>query len=149
MSEPVALITNEVIEPGEFRAFLQQEGATLAPDNSFDGRISAGDKHVWIALDNSSLRYYDEDEELADELRTLTELLGDKPRTNIVLEISRTEGSEQLAINFACEFAKRWKCVVDDLRGKIYSSKELLSMQRAGRSFTDAHRFEPAMSDAT
>lgn len=143
MSEPVAIITSEAVEPNEFRIFLKQLGATLNPDPVFDARLSARDKHVWIALHNENLDEW-EDEELAE----IEGVLGRKARSHVTLEISRTEGSERMAIEFACQFAKRWACVVDDLRGTIYSVPDLSQMLDEGRDFTDAYRLEHALSDA-
>jgi hypothetical protein len=54
--------------------------------------------------------------------------LGGKPATNIVLEISRHPGSEEVAFEIARAFAERWPVVLHDLQvpGKVFSQRELL-----------------------
>lgn len=112
----MSLISNANITPVEFFAFLQQCGAVLNPDRVYDGRIDNGNLHVPIALDNSELKNFD-----ADEIEQMSQHLGDRPKTHILLDISKTPGSQQLATDFARKFAAKWSCVVYDSDERIYS----------------------------
>lgn len=125
MPEPVSLISSADIKQEEFSTFLQQLGAVLHPDNVYDGRLSRGNFHVWISLDNSELKNFE-----ADEIERITQQLGDMPQTHILLDVSKNPGSQQLAIEFACNFAKQWPCVVYDLCKNVYSAQELLNFYR-------------------
>jgi len=123
MPEPISLISNADIKPEEFTNFLQQVGAVLHPDNLYDGCLSKGNLHVWIALDNSELKNFD-----ADEIELITQQLGSSPQTHILLDISKNLGSEQIALEFACKLATRWNCVIYDYDKKIHSRQELLDL---------------------
>lgn len=120
MPEPMSLISSANITPVEFSAFLQQCGAVLHPDRVYDGRLDNGNLHIWIALDNSELKNFD-----ADEIELMSQHLGDRPKTHILLDISKTPGSQQLATEFARKFAAKWSCVVYDSEEHIYSPHSL------------------------
>lgn len=102
MSDPVSLISSAVITRDELAAFLPAVGARAEPNGASVGRLSEGNSHVWIGIDNSPLEDYEQ-----QELDVLTHLLGDIPRTLISLEISRASGSQQLAVRFALAAAQR------------------------------------------
>ncbi len=123
MPEPISLISSAEIKPGEFLNFLQYSGVLLHPDNVYDGRISRDNTHVWIVLDNTELKNFH-----PDEIELITQKLTAKPQTHILLDVSKTSGSEQLALEFACQFAKRWSCVVYDTSQRVYSPEELLGL---------------------
>lgn len=132
MPEPVSLISSADIKQEEFFTFLKQLGTVLHPDNVYDARLSRGNLHVWITLDNSELKKIE-----VDETKRITQQLAGMPRTHILLDVSKTPGSQQLAIEFACKFAEQWPCVVYDL-GKIYSVQDLLELCRTERGFAEA-----------
>jgi hypothetical protein len=123
MPEPISLISSAEIKPSDFLNFLQYLGILLHPDNIYDGRISRDDAHVWILLDNTELENFN-----AEEMKLITQKLTAKPQTHILLDISKTQGSEKLALEFACKFAKQWSCIVYDSNYKIYSAQELLEL---------------------
>lgn len=100
MPEPISLISNTNIQQEEFNSFLQQSGAVLHPDNIYDGRLSRGNLHVWIALNNSELKNFD-----ADKIEIIAQKLGDIFQTHILLDVSKKLGNEQIALEFACKFA--------------------------------------------
>ena len=122
MPEPISLISSADIKQEEFTNFLQQSGAELYPDNVYDGRLSRGNMHVWIALDNSELKNFD-----ADEIKLITQKLGGSPQTHILLDVSKTLGSQQLAIEFACKITEKWHSVVYKSHNRVYSVNQLLS----------------------
>jgi hypothetical protein len=123
MPEPISLISSAEIKPREFLSFLQYSGVLLHPDDVYDGRISRNNTHVWIVLDNTELKNFN-----PDEIELITQKLTAKPQTHILLDISKTSGSEQLALEFACKFAKQWSCIVYNSNYKIYSAQELLEL---------------------
>ncbi|WP_375514935.1 hypothetical protein [uncultured Nostoc sp.] len=123
MPEPISLISSAEIKPGEFLSFLQYSGVLLHPDHIYDGRISRDNTHVWIVLDNTELKNFN-----PDEIELITQKLTAKPQTHILLDLSKTSGSEQLALEFACQFAKKWSCVVYDSSQRVYSAQELLGL---------------------
>ena len=139
MSEPITILSGATVTHEEFLNFLKSLGAILTPESEFDARLSDVERHLWIAFDDEGLRSFEEDEELAQERETIERMLGAKPRTQVVVEISDTEGSERMAVDFACAFAKKWPSVVDDSRDKIYSMHELFDLRRNGRGFTDRY----------
>ncbi|MCW5316810.1 hypothetical protein GTQ43_24230 [Nostoc sp. KVJ3] len=123
MPESISLISSAEIKPGEFLSFLQYSGVLLHPDNVYDGRISRDNTHVWVVLDNTELKNFN-----TDEIELITQKLTAKPQTHILLDVSKTSGSEQLALEFACKFAKKWSCVVYDSSQRVYSEQELLGL---------------------
>jgi hypothetical protein len=123
MPKPISLISSAEIQPGEFLSFLQYSGVLLHPDNVYDGRISRDNTHVWIVLDNTELKNFN-----TDEIELITQKLTAKPQTHILLDVSKTSGSEQLALEFACKFAKKWSCVIYDSSQRVYSEQELLGL---------------------
>ncbi len=121
MPEPISLISSTAITPEEFAYFLHYGGVQQENDNIYDGRLSDGDLHVWIALDNRELQIFEE-----DEIKLITKKLGGVPVTHILLDISETPGSEKLAIDLARVFAQKWNCVIYESRERIYSPQETL-----------------------
>uniref|UniRef100_A0A8J6ZKS6 Uncharacterized protein n=2 Tax=Desmonostoc muscorum TaxID=1179 RepID=A0A8J6ZKS6_DESMC len=123
MPEPISLISSAEIEPAEFLTFLEYSNVLLHPDNVYDGRISRANTHLWIVLDNTELKNFS-----TEEIELITQKLTAKPQTHILLDVSKTPGSEQLALEFACKFAKKWSCVIYDSSQKVYSAEELLGL---------------------
>lgn len=123
MPEPISLISSAEIQPAEFLTFLEHSKVLLHPDDVYDGRISRGNNHVWIVLNNTELKNFS-----TDEIELITQKLTAKPQTHILLDVSKTPGSEQLALEFACKFAKKWSCVIYDSSQRVYSAQELLGL---------------------
>ncbi len=123
MPEPLSLISSADIQQEEFITFLQQSGVVLHPDKLYDGRLSEGNLHVWIALDNSELKNFD-----ANEIEVIAHRLGGIPKTHILLDVSKELGSEQIALEFACKFATQWHCVIYDSNQQVYSPNQLLKL---------------------
>jgi len=130
MPEPISLISSAEIQPSEFLSFLQYLGILLHPDDVYDGRISRDNTHVWMVLDNTELENFN-----ANEMKLITQKLTAKPQTHILLDVSKTPGSEQLALEFACKFAKKWSCILYNSNYKIHSAQELLELCPAEADF--------------
>jgi hypothetical protein len=120
MPKPVALVSSSDIQAQAFLDVVREVGGAIEDAKALQGRISQGERHVWVALDKSLLNEYE-----ADEVELIRQQLGGKPRSCILLDISRTVGSERLALEFACACAERWPCVVYNLRDTVLSAAEL------------------------
>ncbi len=125
MPEPISLISSDEIQPAEFLDFLEYSGALIKPDTIYNGRFSRENSHVWVSLDNHELTNFD-----PDEITLITQKLTAKPQTHILLDVSKTPGSRQLALEFVYKFAKQWSCVVYDSYEKLYSVEELEVMEQ-------------------
>ena len=125
MSEPIALVSSARILPNELSAFAQEIGATLTPNDFFVARLSNQDRQVWFAISEEPI----DEENHRDYLQALDAM----PATVIILEISRTTGSMDLAAEFISKFAARWPAVVDTLDGwnsHIYAVTAFLDLYK-------------------
>jgi hypothetical protein len=107
MPEPISIISDQVITLDEFKDFLRELNIEIDPDEVYDGRLSEGTHHVWMVLDNDELKNFDQ-----SEIELMREKLGNQPISHILLDVSTTEGSQQLAINFIDKLSNRWNCVI-------------------------------------
>ena len=87
MPVPYHLISRRNITLEEFNGFLQRCNGILDQGLSFSGRISDGEKHVWISLANEELKSY-----APDEQRQLFELLRGQPEICILLDVYKRQG---------------------------------------------------------
>ncbi|MDQ3252560.1 MAG: helix-turn-helix domain-containing protein [Acidobacteriota bacterium] len=131
MSESIAVVTSDNVSRDDLAAFIQSRGGFITPERLLFGRFSNHDRHVWIGVDESLLEGYREDEEMQNTLDAIRRKLGGEPQTSVIINISRTSGSEQLAADFVQSFAERWTCVVDDLHGNIFSVEEFARQQKS------------------
>ena len=132
MSDPIALISSVAVTEAELTDLIVRANGFVEPGTPLFGRFSDGPCHIWIGLDLQDLEAALADAG-EDHLAKLTAMLGGPPRTGVVVEISRTEGSETLALEFAVLFSARWPAVVDDLNRSLLTRDELLRRQAAGR----------------
>ncbi len=131
MPEPLSLISSTDIKQKEFTTFLEKSGVVLHPDNLYDGRLSKGNIHVWIALDNNELKNFD-----ANEIEVIRQKLGGIPQSHILLDVSKELDSEQMALEFACKFSTQWHCVIYNSSQKFYSANELLELCQNSQTST-------------
>lgn len=118
MSDPVAIVSNIYLSHQTFHSFLAKlENVVLTPQDVFDGYLEDGKAHVWIAFCDSDCQ--DQFEEDATDV--IAQNLGDQPKTRIIIEISRVDGSSRLAVELAIQFSKHWNAVLDNLHGTLYS----------------------------
>ena len=132
MPVPFALISSSEITAEEFLAVLREAGGAIENAAALAGRVSLHDKHVWVSLDNRLLKEYE-----ADEMVLVTQKLEGPPQSHILLDVSRTEGSEQLAVEFACVCARKWPCVVYNVQDKVWSAAELLKLRNHHGGFEE------------
>jgi hypothetical protein len=129
MPKPVALVSSSAITGQAFLDVVREVGGAIEDAQALQGRISQGERHVWVALDNSLLNEYE-----ADEVELIRQELGGKPYSCILLDVSRTVGSERLALEFACACVERWPCVVYNLRDTVISAAELLRLRKTEKA---------------
>jgi len=129
MPKPVALVSSSAITGQAFLDVIRAVGGAIEDAQALQGRISQGERHVWVALDNSLLNEYE-----TEEVELIHQKLGGKPRSCILLDVSRTAGSERLALEFACACTERWPCVVYNLRNKVISAAELLRLHKTEKA---------------
>jgi hypothetical protein len=129
MPEPVSLISSAALTHTELLRFLQAIGATLNPDGIYDARLSRGEQHVWVYLEPQDTTYG------PDELDYLAQKLGALPQTYILLDISKSQGSDRLAAECIVKFAEQWPCIVDllDTQLRIVSAQEVKAVHATGK----------------
>lgn len=126
------MVSSVEISRPELVAFLQTLGAKPDPNHIYDGHIIRNPAHIYVVLDREGI-----DE---DDVEIFTQKLGSIPRTSIVIDISRAEGSEQLAVEIVGKFAARWPVIVDnclpeEIGGKVFTADELLELKTSGKGF--------------
>ncbi|MPY81384.1 MAG: hypothetical protein GEV04_23915, partial [Actinophytocola sp.] len=134
MSGPaIELAFGENVDPTTFLDALVALGGVRQPDEHTDGRLSRGSGHVWV--------YLNPEEGLEPKTqRIMEQKLHGPVRSRVVLDLSREEGSDELALGLIWAAAERWTLVVDTLqheeaRHGILTPEELRSRVKAG----DAH----------
>ena len=129
MPKPFALVSRSDITGQAFLDVVREVGGVIEDADALQGRISQGERHVWVALDNGLLNEYE-----ADEVELMHQKLGGRPQSCILLDVSRTAGSERLALEFACACAERWPCVVYNLLDKVISAPDLLQWRKTEKT---------------
>jgi hypothetical protein len=129
MSDPLLLLTAHGLTPDELDQVLREVGATVDPDEVFDGRLSRDDLHIWVRLDNPELGFLPE-----STLQAAAAALGDQPRSSVVVEVSRKPGSEALVTDLAAALARRWPTLISDFRDRLLTPQAALELIRAGSS---------------
>lgn len=132
MPKPFALISSRDMKAQEFFAVLRAAGGVIEDAASHAGRLSRGEEHVWVSLDNSLREDY-----AADEVDRISQTLAGKPQSHILLDVSRTAGSERLAVEFVYACLERWPCVVYNLRDKVFSAQDVVKSHNAGVGFEE------------
>ena len=130
MPKPFALIASSDIKAQAFCDVLRASGGVIEDASALAGRLSRGEQHVWVALDHRLRKDYE-----ADAIALIRQKLKGKPCSSVLLDVSRTAGSEQLAVAFAAACAQLWPCVVYNLHDKVFSAQELLWLQKTGSGF--------------
>jgi hypothetical protein len=128
-SRRAVIFSDAAIAPEIFAECVRSMGGDVHPKRPLEGQVSEGARRVWLFLQK---REFTELSPLLEEAVRLK--LGTQPRTNIVLEINRQPGSEQLAVRIANAFAGKVPVVVHNLRAPagVYSIADLRDMQARG-----------------
>jgi hypothetical protein len=68
-----------------------------------------------------------------DFSHAVAEKLGSSPRSCVVVDVSRAEGSDRLALEFCVAFMKRWNAVLWDAPRRLRTLAELRRMLQNGQ----------------
>jgi hypothetical protein len=128
-SRRAVIFSDAVITPETFAECVRSVGGDVHSRRPSEGQVSNGAQRVWLFLQK---REFTELSPLLEE--TVRRTLGKDPRTNIVLEINREPGSEQLSVRIANAFAEKLPVVVHNLRAPagVYATADLREMQTRG-----------------
>jgi hypothetical protein len=141
MSASVLLFSSHDITTEEMVEVIQLAGGMLTPELPSFGRISHGRTHVWIDRIPCYDGVFDYEGKPLDEdvMMLLTQakaLLGNDFQTWISIVLSKTSGSQRLAVRFAYTCCQRWTCVVDNHQGQLFSCKDIERLYREDDGFT-------------
>lgn len=141
MSSVVALLSSASIPDPELEAFLLQAGAQ--PLNSlFTYLLTRETAFVRIHLHALP--------PLAElEPPALQQALGQPIRTRLLLVFPSTPESEQLCLQFCCQFAARWPCLLDDCSHSshsFYTPEDLRALAQEGRGFGHPDAFQSLLA---
>lgn len=129
----LTLLSSARIGRDDWQRFLQAVGAERIdkPHNPYEGALTREQGKIWVGIDNGVVEDIERDEQ------QLMLLLGGEPKSAIVMEVSSTPGSRELALEFACRFAEQWPCVAED-EHRRYTSRDLLDLYQSGGPFLPA-----------
>ncbi|MBE9124095.1 hypothetical protein IQ269_25665 [Tychonema sp. LEGE 07199] len=135
MSNGLVVVSRYDIRKDELISFLRTVDAHIVekPGNPFFAYLVREELYIWIALGNNN-------ELEPSELKATTEKLVGEPKTFIVLEISKAEGSRRFAYELAAKLAAKWPCITDNMNGynrQILSSQELFDLLEKGCNFEE------------
>lgn len=141
MSASVLLYSSHRITEEELAEVIRQADGVLTPELVWFRRISHDGTHVWIdrvpyydgVFDDDGTPLTDEDVPLLDQAKVL---LGGEFQTWISIILSRTSGSQRLAVRFAHTCCQHWPCVVDNLQGRLFAYKEIEQLYKEDGAFT-------------
>jgi hypothetical protein len=129
MSANLILLTLDAIDDADFAAFLTAFGGVSHPGEVETGQVSRGRCHLWIFLSPQTLAEILE--VLAD---ALVAKLGRLPLSCVVLELSRAQGTERLALEFSIAVAERWNAVPCDPKERLLTLDDMRRALRDGES---------------
>jgi hypothetical protein len=135
MSNGLVVVSRSDIRKDELISFLQTVDAHIVekPGNPFFAYLVREELYIWIAIGNRN-------ELEQSELKDTTEKLLGEPKTFIVLEISKAEGSRRFAYELAAKLAAKWPCITDNMNGynrQMLSSQELFDLLERGCNFEE------------
>lgn len=127
MSKSLMLVFSEEVDPERFLDIVVELGGVRHPDEWVLGRLSRGSRHVWI--------YDDLDDLEVDELKMLEGKLGGAIGTRVILNLSREEQTDQVALELIEAAARRWLVVVDNLDDRVFTVDELRARKESGAPY--------------
>lgn len=136
----VSLLSPIEIPRSELLQFFAQAGVKRGESahRLAEHLLRAGEAQVWIEPESKEPHYPDPPVDALIEQK-----LGGPPRTHLLLHITSTPESEQLALDFACLLAERWPFVLDNLSGlarRIYGLADLQSLRQEKRGLWDEEK---------
>lgn len=138
MSSLIAVISSEVISKEMLDNFVLQLGGYRAGRSGV--HLAKGIAHIAIRIDNSILSATLLGD-APEQYEQVTQILGAKPQTSIVVEIGGRESraNYRLAFEFAQRCMEQWHCIVMRPDESYYclTKDQLVQMNREGRTFYD------------
>jgi hypothetical protein len=142
MNPGVTVLSSHEIMREELKGVLLKAGGIYDPGGGTFGLIVQGEQCIWIHANKDSLQKHTAGflnvlkHDQPDVLEEIWVKLGGEPRTYFEIEIRRTPGSQQLALDFAIVLAETWPCVFVYLpppRGIVISKEDLLQLRMEGK----------------
>jgi hypothetical protein len=141
LSASVGLYSSHRITEEELADVIRQAGGVLTPELVWFGRISHEWTHVWIdpipcydgVFDDEGIPFDEKDMVLLEQAKVL---LGGEFQTWISIILSRTSGSQRLAVRFAHTCCQHWPCLVDNLQGGLFACQEIEQLYQEDGAFT-------------
>ena len=130
MSDPVALVTSTLLDREAIKSFVLDSGGFASVFAKQVGALQDGERSVEVYLSPSTLQ-----DVIEDSGSVMTRRLGTPCQTCIILEVSRTDGSDLLALDFCIAFAKRWPALLHDLDDCFLDLAEMELARRLGEPF--------------
>jgi hypothetical protein len=137
MPEQVILLFAEKVDQEGFREVAESLGGVRDPDPNTGARLSRGECHVW-AFTREDLQNTIE----PDEVEVYKTRLGGPVGGQVVLEMSDAPGSERLALELIEALERRWKLVVDNNVGVLFTVEQLRQRVAAGRRSVFGYRID-------
>jgi hypothetical protein len=134
MLDNAFLVTPALIGTDEVASFLIKFGGSVHPDHPGYGWIPQGEWRVRVGFGAECDADVLADAILENEEAVTTKLAA-APQSCVELEISRTPGSEIVAVDFAVAFAEHWPSIVIDVEGHVLDLADLKGLQRKGKGF--------------
>jgi hypothetical protein len=120
MGHEVLLIFADPVHPDEFLDLVEELGGVRRPDPWTNARLSREDRHVWVTVAPDGVPEF-EPEDLVEYERKL----GGPMLASVELSISGTEGGDAVAMEIIEAAAGRWRTVIDNDHGAVYTIEEL------------------------
>lgn len=143
MPKPVLLFSSDVFNKQELMTFLSSihlEGAKIAinekprPGYPYDAQVTREEQFVNIAYEERLTE--EEDEEAA--LEPIEQTLGAEPKTCVLLDIGKYNGSDWLGLEIADKLLDHWPGIIDVLRKverRYLTRNDILDLYEKGYSF--------------
>ncbi|MGK5558884.1 hypothetical protein ACSNOI_45515 [Actinomadura kijaniata] len=128
MADAVGLVLADNPADEEVLQLVAEADGDVLPDEFTDGLLEKGEGTVWISV-RSEYQVHREEEELISYQKKL----GAPVMRQLLLNISRGRGSEELAFDFILRAASRWRLLVDNGWGDVYTPDELVGQARRSR----------------
>lgn len=122
MAEEIFLIFGDSVDEDEFLDLLVELGGVRL-DEDEDARLSRDKKHVWVTTDEQKILDIEPEDVEAYETK-----LGARARREVILSISSTKGSDRVAMEIIEAAARRWRLIVDNNLGGLFTVEELRAL---------------------
>jgi hypothetical protein len=116
----VLVIFADPVQPDEFLDLVEEVGGERTPDHWANGRLSRGWQHVWVTVPPDCNPYFE-----PEDLEQYEKKMGAPMLTWAQLAISSAKGSNALAMELIDAAARRWRLIVDNDHGGVFSVEEL------------------------